>query len=255
MSKGHYLPKSDKNREGWLNTFASVFEAVALTLGFTAAEIAEVIAFAAAYSYVMNTMNIYKSEDHEWTKYKDLLADGEIGTHLGPFPGMPIMPIAPVPVPAGIFKSIAKIVQRIKNHPNYDESIGKNLGIIGPEKTIDYDNAKVTFTVRRSDNDGVVLDFVKDEYEGVIIYAGSYPVNTIPPSSTPTIEEEPVMTWTEIGRVAVSPFVDTRTNQTNKPETRFYRMRYIVKELPIGKISDTITAIATVGVDLANKLK
>jgi len=255
MKKGPYLPKGDKEREGWLNSFATEFEALAPDLGFTAAEITEVTNFAAAYTYVLKTMNIFKSENHEWTAYKDLLADGDIGSHLGPFPGMPVMPVAPTVVPAGIFKCIAKIVQRVKNHPNYDESIGKNLGIIGAEKTIDYDNAKVPVTLRRNDSDGVALDFVKGSFDGVVVYAGSYAVNTIPPSTAPTIEDEPVMIWTEIGRAAISPFVDKRANITNKPETRNYKMRYHMKEVPIGKDSDTITVIANVGVDLVNKIK
>ena len=255
MSKGFYMPKGDKEREGWLSNFATEFESVALTLGFTTTEIDEVKNFAAAYTYVLKIMNIYKSEDHEWTKYKDLLADGAIGSHLGAFPVMPLMPVAPTVAPAGIFKSVARIVQRIKNHPNYNESIGKTLGIIGPEKTIDYDKAKVTVTLRRSDNDGVALNFVKGDFDGVVVYGGSYELKTIPPSDTPTIEEEPVMVWTEIGRVATSPFVDTRANLTNKPETRYYRMRYILKEIPTGMFSDTITVTSHAGSDLANKVK
>jgi hypothetical protein len=256
MRKKHYLPKGDKNREAWLNNFAIEFEEVALKLGFTAEEITEVKNFAAAYVYVLKTMNIIKSEEHEWTQYKELLADGEIGSQLGSFPVLPTMPVAPTVVPAGIFKSIAKVVQRIKNHPNYDKSIGKTLGIIGPEKVIDSDNAKVPVTLHRCDNDGVVLNFVKDVYDGVIIYGGTIEAKTtVPAGSEASIGEEPVMTWEEIGRVAVSPFVDTRVNQTNKPETRYYRMRYIVKQSPIGKVSDTITVISTVGIDLANKVK
>jgi hypothetical protein len=259
MSKELYLPRGDKQREAWLKNFAAEFASVALALGFTQAEIDEVKNFAAAYVYVLYVMNIYKSEAHEWTTYKDLLAEGVIGSHLGGFPEMPVMPAAPVAVGAGMLKKVAKIVQRVKNHPDYDESIGDALRIIGAEVVIDYLNLKVRITLRQTDNDGVALDFVKGQMDGVVVYGGVFTQKVAQPTDPPaTTDVPPVMKWTEIGRANKSPYVDRRLNEGDLPETRYYKMKYMKDDETVGKDSDTISVIAVVfraGNETATKLK
>ena len=260
MTKGFYLPRPDSNREKWLDTFSTELQAVGASLGLTAAEIAEVGKFALAYSYVLQVANLFKWEEHEWNKYKDLLAEGAIGSHLSSFPTMPVLPVAPDMAPAGIFKIIGKIVQRIKNHPNYDDSIGKNLGIIGPEKSVDLDTIKPLVSVKSVSSDGISLDFMKKEMDGVAVFAG-VPYHVPADAGTPAgseLETEAEMEWTEMVRVTQSPFIDTRFNATNKPETRYYKFRYIKKDILIGMESDIIRVISNKlkpGADLANKVK
>lgn len=244
----------------WLNTFYTELQTVGANLGISAAEIAEVGKFALAYSYVLQVANLFKWEEHERTKYKDLLADGAIGSHLGAFPTMPTLPVAPDAVPAGIFKIIGKLVQRIKNHPNYDESIGKNLGIIGPEKTVDLDTIKHLVSVKSVTSDGISLDFIKKDMDGVVVYAG-VPYHVPADTATPAADEsdtEAEMEWTEIARITQSPFFDNRFNTTNKPETRYYKFRYLKKDMMVGQESDIIRVISNKlkpGADLANKVK
>ncbi len=255
MTKGFYLPKGDKERRAWLNNFDTQLASIGALLGILPAEITAVHNDTLAVNYMLDNVETFKAEAQERTRYKDLLLDGEIGVPLGALPGLPLFPAAPTAVAAGVFKRIAHLVQRLKNHPNYNEALGKNLGIIGAEKQINLDTAKVQVSLRRSDGNGVALDFVKGLFDGVVVSAGSYPSKVITPSDTPAVEEEPVMVWTEIGRSASSPFIDARPNKTNKPETRYYRISYLKKQVIVGLPSDSITVIANVGSDLATKVK
>ena len=117
MTKSFYLPGGDKERAPWMENFNIEFQAVAADLGFTPAEMSEVANMAVAYAYVMTTMNIFKSEFHEWTAYKDLLSDAPIGSHLGPFPTLPTMPAAPAAIPAGMFKTLPRWCSVLKTIP------------------------------------------------------------------------------------------------------------------------------------------
>jgi hypothetical protein len=157
-----------------------------------------------------------------------------------------------------VFKRIGKLVQRMKNHPDYNEALGKNLGIIGAEQSVNYDAVKVRITLRRTDADGVTLDFVKGQLDGVIIYSGAIvqqiPAEGVPPETA----EPPVLVWTELARATTSPWTDNRYNASTLPEPRHYKMRYFKKDVPVGKESDTISVIAVrfkAGAELATKVK
>jgi hypothetical protein len=259
MAKSFYLPSNDNNKRAWLNNFSTQLSSLGAGLGVTATEITEVQKDVLAVNYVLENLEIFKTESQERTRYKDLLFEGEIGSPLGDLPGLPTLPVAPSSVPAGVFKRISKLVQRIKNHANYNEALGKNLGIIGAEKVIDYDNLKVNVSLKYSNSDGVALDFVKGKMDGVVIYSGTIVQETAPEGVTPGTElEPPVMIWTELSRATISPFIDTRLNAGNLPETRNYKMRYMKKDQPVGKDSDTITVIAVkfkAGAELSGKVK
>ena len=260
MTKSNYLPHADKEKVAWLMNFNIIFSGVATLFGFTAAEIAAVNADYLAAQYIINTLDIFKNELHERSMYKDLLFDGEIGMELGEMPTLPTLPVAPDAVPASIFKRIGKIVQRIKNHPKYNEAIGKNLGIIGTEKVVDLNTVKPAVSVKAITVDSISLDFVKGTMEGVVVYAGTPLHIVVEAGSSPAPENdtEAEMSWEEIARINHSPFIDTRSNTTNKPETRYYKMRYIKKDSLVGQESDIIRVISTKlkpGADLANKVK
>ena len=242
-----------------MNNFDTQIASMGSTVGVTPAEIAALHADTLAVNYILDTVEIFKSETQERTSYKGLLFEGEIGAVLGAMPVLPTLPVVPAAVPAGVFKRVRNMVQRIKKHANYTEAIGRNLGIIGAENVIDFNNVKVQITLRRTDSDGVALDFVKGQLDGVIVYGGDYAKITKPTDPAETVtDEEHVIIWTEIGRAASSPFIDTRENQTSKPETRLYRMRYVRKQLPIGKESDPLSVVANVykaGHELGTKVK
>ena len=235
------MPRGDQEKLAWLNNFDTEIASISVDLGILPAEIAAIHSERLVFNYVMDKLQTLKAETQEYTKYKDLLIYGGVNVSLGDIPSHNTLPLIPTTVPAGVFNRIAKIVKRIKNHPNYNQAIGKSLRIIGSEKYIDFSKAKVKIKLRRSGEEGVEIDFVKGESDGVIVYAGNYET-----SEVFTINNEPIMIWTEINRTAFSPFIDKRLNQTNKPETRHYKMRYIKKMKPIGMDSDILAVIANV---------
>jgi hypothetical protein len=245
MRKKPYLPKGDNEKRAWLINFSTQLAVHGSGLGITDTEITATRADARAVNYILDILDLFKKETQERTSYKDLLFEGKIGTPLGDMPGLPVITETPAAVPAGVFKRIAKIVQRIKNHPDYNEAIGKNLGIIGAEREIDYENLKVKITLRRNDSLGVVIDFVKGQIDGVVIYGGTF-VGPVSAGSPATSNESSLMIWKEIGRATTSPYIDTRQNATNQPENRAYKMRYLIKDMAVGKDSDIISVIAMI---------
>lgn len=261
MKKSFYLPNGDKEKLAWFKTFKTIFAEIAAKFGFTPAEVTAISNDYLAIEYLLSIIDVFKTETQERTRYKDLLFDGDATVNLGDYPTLPDLPTAPtVVVTAGVFKRIAKIVQRIKTHPNYNEAIGKNLGIIGHEQSIDIDIVKPVVTVKTVTSDSISLDFVKGTMEGVAVFAGTPYHTPTEAGSTPEAgtETEAEMSWVEIARINHSPFVDTRSNSSNKTETRYYKMRYFKKDILVGQESDIIRVISYKykgGADLANVVK
>ncbi|MEI8203965.1 MAG: hypothetical protein WCH34_13175 [Bacteroidota bacterium] len=235
-----YFPTKAADKLQFHFNFRTEIPSIGLNLGLTQEEIDDIIADYLVAVYISNLISIVRPFSEEVTTYKDIVLDGAIGSPLGPLPVMPALPVAPTAVPAGIYKRLAATVQRIKNHKNYNESIGKTLGIIGAEQTVDEENAKPEVKVLHSNTDAVALEFVKSVFVGVIVYEGVY--------TKLAGSEEAYLKWTEIGRATTSPYLDKRPVASEKPEVRHYKMRYMVKDVAIGLDSDTITVIASVGI-------
>ena len=147
MRKSFYLPRADKAKAIWLNNFASKFATLAPQFGFTPAEAAAVNDDAAMFAYIIDLIAAFTSEKEERVSYKNLLRSGATGSPAETFPTMPVIADPPALVPFGIFPRISHIVQRIKNHPDYTEAIGKDFGIIGAEQTIDTSTMKPVLTL------------------------------------------------------------------------------------------------------------
>jgi hypothetical protein len=248
MRKAYYLPYNDNEKVVWLMNFSTVFATIAETFDFTKEEVASVKNDYIVCKYMNEICNLFKSEFQERTRYRDLLFMGDIGSSFGSFPSLPEMPVVPAPVAAGVFKRTSKLVQRIKSHPKYNVSIGRNLGIIGAEKVIDLDAIKPKIKVKAVTAESISISFIKNRMDGVVVYAGT-PMrisaltgNTLAPDT----ETEIKMNWVEIAKNNISPFIDKRPNSSNKPETRYYKMRYFRKDILVGQDSDIIDVISII---------
>ena len=71
-----------------------------------------------------------------------MLRDGPLGSPTPPVPAALTLPATPTEVETGIFKRVTKFVQRLKNHPNYTENMGEDLGIIGREMSFNKSDLK-----------------------------------------------------------------------------------------------------------------
>ena len=132
--KTRYLPKDDPGKAKWLKQFASKIPTYASALGITPAEQTSIENDSAMYDYIVTTMHpAYKSRVQDITSFKNIMRDGPLGTPSPSIPAPLSLPAAPTAVEPGIFRRVAKFVQRLKNHPNYTKNMGKDLGIIGEE--------------------------------------------------------------------------------------------------------------------------
>jgi len=119
--------------------------------------------------------------------------------------------------------AVRKLASRLKTHPDYTVSIGEELGIVPPDTPAfpgGLDNVKPDFEVVVL-GDRVRLDWRKNIFDGVIIEC----------------KRGNETTWTRLEK-------DMRKNITpNVPETRIYRMRYILGDQEVGQWSDEAKAI------------
>jgi hypothetical protein len=141
-TKQSYLPSADKDRVVWLKNFSAKFTPYATSLGFIAADATAIANDTTMFTYLVDMVELFKSEQGKRVAYKNLVSNGDLSTPVATVPSVPALPAAPAAVPAGIFKRLAKVVQRIKNHPNYNDAIGQDLGIIASPNTIDIETMK-----------------------------------------------------------------------------------------------------------------
>lgn len=227
MAVSYYLPSADKDRIVWGKNYNSKFPGYAALLGFTAAETTAVQNDIAMFIYSMDILEIFKTEMQERTQYKDTLRDGPIGKPLGAFPSMPALPVAPVAVPAGVFPRIMAIVKRAKAHSNYNEAIGKDLGIIGAEQSSVMDDLKPVLTVTKTGGN-VIVKYKKGKADGLQLY------------SRRGTETE----FTLLAVVTKTEYKDTRPNLVpSQAETRQYQAWYFKNDESIGQISDDVTFV------------
>ena len=132
MAKQFYLPLTEEAKVTWLNNLASKLPNHSATLGISTETVTSVQKDAAMFSYMINLVNSFKAGLSERVSYKDIIKNAPEGTAVGPVPVFNhIAP--PTVVPAGIFIRVRRLVKNIKSNPNYNESIGNDLGIIGAE--------------------------------------------------------------------------------------------------------------------------
>jgi len=132
--KSDYIEQNDDAFNAQLQTFKNVIANYATLLSVTPAQIASQAADANYFDYTLKCMNLMDKGSLQWTGWKNLTRDG--GTP--PPSGAPVAPAFPTTVPAvalGVETRFRALVQLIKANTNYNESIGKALGIEGAEQT------------------------------------------------------------------------------------------------------------------------
>ncbi|MBV8858149.1 MAG: hypothetical protein JOZ02_14555 [Acidobacteria bacterium] len=224
------IPRTDTELALWLNNFSTSFEAHAPALGFTEAEVNAVKADAAMLNYLLgDLLPTYKSALQARTSYKNMVLTGPIGRAGGALPPPPATATAPAVVPPGILPRLRNLVQRIQLAPGYNEVVGLDLGIIGPEGGPSAPDATPKPTLKaRSNGPGTVqVDFTKEKFDGVVI------------ESRRAGEDD----WQTLGVDSYSPYIDDRPPaEAGRPEARQYRARYILRDQATGEWSDIVTA-------------
>lgn len=141
MKKQPYMPTEDAEFVPWLKNFAEKFEQHSAALGYESEEVKSVNEDSSAFNQTMDMVVRITDDKEEVVKWKNILRDGPVGTPLGASPAPSPAP-AVTATPAGIKPRIRQLVQNIKSNKKYNDSIGKDLGIIGDEHEVDLASLK-----------------------------------------------------------------------------------------------------------------
>lgn len=144
MAKSYFIPSDDNGKVPWLNNFSGKLSKYNAIVGISAAEVASAVADAAFFAYVLDAKNQTARYAQNWTAYKNAARDGG---SMGEIPAAPVLGVAPALVAPGIFSRAAALAVRIKKHPGYTEAMGRDLGIIGAEETVDVNAMKPVLTL------------------------------------------------------------------------------------------------------------
>jgi hypothetical protein len=131
MVTANYLPSGDQDKDPWLANFAIKFEKYAPEVGFGLDVVQKVQTFSKQFSLMMHGLEMHRNYGTTLTAYKNLLRDGAKG-ELAPLSEAPATLAFEGVVEGNIFGQIVVWVDVIKEHKNYNESMGKDMGIEAP---------------------------------------------------------------------------------------------------------------------------
>lgn len=130
-----YLPADDFGKLGFMHNYASKLPTYAALFGISASALQQVIDDATNFDLGLKAVSAFQSFSKTVVSFKNFLRDGTTNaTEIVNPPEEPAMPAFTATVMGNIFGRWAKQIQTIKAHPNFTETIGKDLGIIGTDR-------------------------------------------------------------------------------------------------------------------------
>ena len=227
MAHKTFIPRSEGGKNNWLINFDDKLGGYQAKFTLKDECLAGVHADRMAMGYSLTISLASKNFDVSGTTYKTSIING-IST--GAVLDFPIfsMPTTPdVAVEPGIFKRISALVKTIKAHKNYTEAIGRDLGIIGPESSINSDDPKIKTTLKaKIIGKDIRIKYLKGKLGAILLECRR------------GAETE----FTLVEKVTQSFYLDTRPNLIEgQPEVRQYRAWCVIKDEVIGMVSNTIS--------------
>lgn len=226
MKRQNYFPSRIGDQVTWLANYALKLPIHGPTLGVAAGDVTASVNDAKWGGYVLGTwLSAVRAFSPSTTDAVDnvLTGEGTVAVVLPTFtaPALPAGVTAAVP---GLLNRIFALIARMKTSPNYTETIGTDLGIVGAEET-----GKPTprFTAETLDGTPcqcVKLVFYKYGHMGVHIEG-----------------RRGTGGWEFLSVDTESPYLDERPLLTaGQPEVREYRMRFWDKGTPNGDWTDIV---------------
>ena len=129
IPSSRWFPSGLQDRAAWFQNFSTQFAAVAVSLGFTAADGTAVDKDNQIMQFLADSETQLKAYSKAVTQYRKLITEGDIGDPTPEFPANPAFAL-PVVQPTGIFERLNNLVERIRVAPNYTAETGALLGII-----------------------------------------------------------------------------------------------------------------------------
>jgi len=124
-----WFPTNLAARAAWYKNFAEKFAEVALSLGFTAPDIASVNDDSEVFDYLADAdveINAYKKAVGQ---YRTILTENAVGTMNPQFPANMTFTL-PAMVDTGMFERLSKLVERIRVAPQFTNEIAALLKIM-----------------------------------------------------------------------------------------------------------------------------
>lgn len=225
--KTTYLPNTDSDRVVWFNNFNNKLSGYASMLNITATDVTQTSKDYAAFSYAVNTTDQLKQTQQNATAYKNAIKHAN-GQPIGSIPVSPNLGEAPEPVPAGIFDRVRRLVQRIKNHPAYTDSIGQDLNIIIPVDVTDPNTIQPELHYKL-DVGRPHLKWQKSIAEAVDLYADHNDGNG----------------FMLVGRFIRTEYLDTTPLAAGKIADDWkYKAIFVIADVQVGQMSQVITVRA-----------
>jgi hypothetical protein len=225
--KTTYLPNTDSDRVVWLSTFNNKLPNYSVLLNIGEDDVTQTGKDYAAYAYTINVLDLIKQTQQNATAYKNALKHAD-GQPIGSIPVAPKLGPAPEPVPAGIFDRVRMLVQRIKNHPAYTDSIGQDLNILVPVDVTDPNTIQPVLNYKL-DVGRPHLKWQKGIAGAVDLYADHNDGNGFLP----------------VGRFIRGEYVDTTVIGGGKIADDWkYKAIFVIADVQVGQMSQVVTVRA-----------
>ncbi len=209
MPRNAYYPARESQQIVFLSNLYAKLPVHAEALGITNDQLKAILDDISYYLWVLQIWYpAIQKNALEATAYKVIIATGT-PDQIRPRPVHVSFENIPDERPPGTLTRILNQIQRIKLADGYSESVGRDLGIIGSEKTAIHSDPQLTLKKDRiGDIECVIVSFIKHEHEGVVIE-----------SRTNNGE------WERVGIAMHKPWYDERTSLSpGVPEVREYRL-------------------------------
>lgn len=227
MIRHRYIPITDEKKTGWLKVFTMNLEQLAGRFDISVAEIDQLKADAEMFEYAVTVAHIFRTESQERNAFKKLLVreKGLTGREIK-VPDLPsLLPPPSTVARTGIFQRVGKMVKRIKAHPNYTDSIGERLDIIGSQMVVDYDTLKPSIKVIHAGGKPIVK-WKKGVADAIDIYVDHNNDND----------------WQLLTRDTIPHYVDKHPKPEGKdPVLWRYKAIYVVNDEQVGEFSSVVS--------------
>lgn len=228
-----YLPSEEVPRAAWLNNFAARLPNYSGALGLDTTDVGYVAAAAQAYDYAVNALsNALRNLSKSVTAFKDNLEGDRTPENVAyPVLTLPQPPaISTLPnLQTGLFIWINNLVQEIRKAPNYNDSIGADLGIVAPPKPAPALKGRIT-KLEAFPGSEVDLSFVRNGAKMAVVES-----------------KRGNSGWEVLDKVAASSYEDKRPPLiAGQAEVRTYRIRLSDGKNAIGDYSDEMSIATTV---------
>ena len=223
MTNQAYFPNSEAARITWLIHFKTELPIHMPIEGINAEDVTNIIADIDFYTWLLSTWGPTIQKDAlEATAYKAMIAAG-FSMVLAPVPVHAVFSAPPVVRLPGVLTRVFNFVQRIKISHTYNESIGKDLGIVGVSNNVHHPTPVFSVVTERGMQiERVKLNFFKHQHDGVYIDCRR---NTGP--------------WEFIAIAMLKPYYDERALlDSDLSEIREYRLRWWDKSVAHGEWSN-----------------